>query len=285
MTFAPEPEELSSTTSAPTSAPISEPPPLEPRARKKAQRFEYSPREMQALRKAISEDSIPRLALYFLDYILRAQSSLFEQIHSRQNLTRISISMAILCAFLSGIYGFSMGIHHGTLQAASSAFKLPLLFLVTALFCVPSLYTFNVLLGQRFRFMQTVALMTTTLGTTTILLASLAPISLFFTLTTNDRAFLLLMHVAICGLCGIYGVRYLYRGCTYIAFRMEQPLNTFLLRMWITIYAIVGMQLSWRLRPFLGGTAGEDPFVFLRSDIDGNFFTAVLSALARLSGL
>ena len=279
MTFAPEPEE----TPSPTALPTPETPPLQSKARK-SQRFEYSPREMQALRKAIAEDSIPRLALYFLDYILRAQSSLFEQIHSRQNLTRISISMAILCAALSGIYGFSMGIQHGALQATSSAFKLPLLFLVTALFCVPSLYTFNVLLGQRFRFMQTVALMTTTLGTTTILLASLAPISLFFTLTTNDRAFLLLMHVAICGLCGIYGVRYLYRGCTYIAFRMEQPLNTFLLRMWITIYAIVGMQLSWRLRPFLGGIAGEDPFVFIRLDIDGNFFTAVWAALARLFG-
>lgn len=273
MTFAPEPEEKPASPVDPAAAPP-------PGKSRRAQRFEYSPQEMQALRQAIAKDSIPRLALYFLDYILRAQTSLFEQIHSRQNLARISISMAILCAVLSGVYGFSMGVHHSFLQAATSAIKLPLLFLITALFCVPSLYTFNVLLGQRFRFMQTVALMTTTLGTTTILLSSLAPISLFFTLTTNDRAFLLLMHVAICGLCGIYGVRYLYRGCTYIAFRMEQPLNTFLLRMWITIYAVVGVQLSWRLRPFL--SAQGDPFALFRQDIDGNFFTAVGAAIARL---
>ena len=177
-----------------------------------------------------------------------------------------------------------MGVQHSLLQATSSALKLPSLFLVTALFCIPSLYTFNVLLGQRFRFMQTVALVSATLGTTTILLASIAPIALFFTLTTDDGSFLLLMHVAICGICGLYGVRYLYRGCTYIAFRMEQPLNTFLLRMWITIYAIVGMQLSWRLRPFLGGDSGS-PFVFLHSDFEGNFLTAVLTAISRLLGL
>jgi hypothetical protein len=105
--------------------------------------------------------------------------------------------------------------------------------------------------------------MTMTLGTTTILLASLAPLSFFFVLTTKDYSFLLLMHVAIMGLCGIYGVQYLYRGCTYIAFRMEQPLNKLLLRVWIGIYAVVGMQLGWRLRSFVGATGS--PFEILRS--------------------
>lgn len=254
-----------------------------PKRSRSSQRFAYSSQEMQALRQAIARDSIPRLALYFLDYILRAQNSIFEQIYSRQNLVRISASMAVLCALLSGTYGFSMGVQHSMLQAASSALKLPSLFLVAALFCIPSLYTFNVLLGQRFRFLQTVALVATTLGTTTILLASLAPIALFFTLTTSDSSFLLLMHVAICGLCGVYGVRYLYRGCTYIAYRMEQPLNTFLLRMWIAIYATVGMQLSWRLRPFLGGEP-DSPFIFLHSHFDGNFLTSVFAAIASLLG-
>ncbi len=261
--------------------PEATPPPAEARPPK---RFEYSRQEMQTLRQAIANDSIPRLALYFLDYILRAQNSIFEQIHSRQNLVRISISMAVLCALLSGAYGFAMGVQQSLQQAASSAVKLPVLFLTTALFCVPSLYTFNVLLGQQFRFLQTVALMATTLGTTAILLASIAPIALFFTLTTSDSSFLLLMHVVICGTCGLYGVRYLYRGCTYIAYRMERPLNTFLLRMWITIYAIVGMQLSWRLRPFLGGDP-EANFILLHSKFEGNFLTAVFDAIARLLGL
>jgi len=90
----------------------------------------------------------------------------------------------------------------------------------------------------------------------------------------------LLMQVAILGLCGAYGVRYLYRGCSYIAFRMEQSLNTLLLQVWIGIYAIVGMQLGWRLRPFVGFDGS--PFQLFRSEEDGNFYLAVWRSLTNL---
>ncbi|MEA5567348.1 actin-binding WH2 domain-containing protein [Anabaena sp. UHCC 0399] len=246
-----------------------------------AERYEYSQKELQALRQAIENNGVFRLAFYFLDYILRAQTALFEQIHSQKDLTRIIWSMSVLSILLSSIYGLVMGMYNGVLQALSSAIKLPILFLFTALICVPSLYTFNVLLGQRFKFLQTVALMMMTLGTTTILLVSLAPIAFFFTLTTPDNyQFLSLMHVLIFALCGIYGVRYLYRGSSYIAFRMEQPLNNLLLRLWIVIYAIVGMQLGWRLRPFIGNQG--IPFELLRNEMGGNFYITVWKSLLEL---
>ncbi|MBE9102056.1 hypothetical protein [Vacuolonema iberomarrocanum] len=244
-------------------------------------RFQYSQEEMRSLRDALQKSGVVRLAFYFLDYILRAQVALFEQIYSKQQLPRTIAAMSILCALLSSLYGLTMGFYNSPLQAISSAIKLPILFLLTALICIPSLYTFNVLLGQRFRFMQTVALMVTTLATTSILLVSLAPIAFFFTLTTPENyQFLLLLHVIIFSLCGIYGVRYLYRGCSYLAFRMEQPLNNMLLRIWIMIYAVVGMQLGWRLRPFIGYQGMS--FEFLRSDVDGNFYIAVWNALRGL---
>jgi len=252
-----------------------------PRPSEKHPRFQYSQAEIQSLREALHKSGLVRLAFYFLDYILRAQMALFEQIYSQQQLPRMIAAMFILCGLLSGIYGLTMGMYNGVLQAISSAIKLPILFLLTAIICIPSLYTFNVLLGQSFKFMQTVALMVMTLGTTTILLVSLAPIAFFFTLTTPENyQFLLLLHVIIFALCGVYGVRYLYRGCSYLAFRMEQPLNNLLLRIWIVIYAVVGMQLGWRLRPFIGSQSM--PFELLRSDVDGNFYIAVWNAFLNL---
>jgi hypothetical protein len=243
--------------------------------------FHYSQAEMQSLRQALQKSSLVRLAFYFLDYILRAQMALFEQIYSQQELPRMIAAMVILCSLLSGGYGLVMGMYNGIFQAISSATKLPLLFLLTAIICIPSLYTFNVLLGQSFKFLQTVALMMMTLGTTTILLASLAPIAFFFTLTTPDNyQFLLLLHVVIFALCGVYGVGYLYRGCSYLAFRMEHPLNKLLLRIWIMIYAVVGMQLGWRLRPFIGNKGMT--FELLRSDVDGNFYIAVWNSFLNL---
>ncbi len=240
----------------------------------------YSPQEFDALRKIIKESNLLHLSFHFLDYILRLQKSVFEQIYTQQKLPKIIISMSILCVFLSGIYGLTMGMNHSFLLAISSAIKLPMLFLLTAVICIPSLYTFNVMLGQKFKFLQTVALMIMTLGTTTILLASLAPLSFFFVLTTRNYFFLQLMHVSILGLCGIYGVYYLYRGCSYVAFRMEQPLNKLLLKIWIVIYAVVGMQLGWRLRPFIG-TPGS-PFEIFRVQEDGNFYLAVWESIMRL---
>ncbi len=252
----------------------------EPSKRRLRSQFDYSQEDIQLLRKALQDGGLFRLAFYFLDYILRAQTALFEQIHTQQQLPRIIASMSVLCAILSSIYGLTMGMNHSIGQTISAAIKLPILFTLTAIICIPSLYTFNVLLGQRFRFLQTVALMITTLGTTTILLASLAPLAFFFALTTQNYQFLLLMHVAIFGLCGVYGVKYLARGCNYLAFRMEQPLNNVLLRIWIGIYAIVGMQLGWRLRPFVGNSGS--PFELFRSQESGNFYIAVWNALLNL---
>jgi hypothetical protein len=245
-------------------------------------KYDYSAQDFQMLREALANSTVRRLAFYFLDYILRAQTALFEQIYRQQELPRIIASMSLLCAILSAIYGSTMGMNHSIPLTLSSAIKLPILFLLTAAICIPSLYTFNVLLGQRFKFLQTVALMVMTLGTTTILLASLAPLSFFFALTSKDYPFLMLMHVAIFGLCGLYGVQYLSRGCGYLAFRMGQPLNNLLLRIWIGIYAVVGMQLGWRLRPFVG-TIGS-PFELFRDDEGGNFYTSVWRLFINLLG-
>lgn len=262
-------------------APSAQHPFQSPKQNSKSQKYEYSQKELQSLRQAIHNSGVVRLAFYFLDYILRAQTALFEQIYSQKDLSRIIGSMSVLCILLASIYGLVMGMYNGALQSFSSAIKLPILFLLTALICIPSLYTFNVLLGQSFKFLQTVALMVMTLGTTTILLASLAPIAFFFTLTTPDNyQFLMLMHVLIFGLCGIYGVRYLYRGSSYIAFRMDQPLNNMLLRIWIVIYAVVGMQLGWRLRPFIGNKGMS--FELLRSEVGGNFYIAVWNSFLEL---
>ena len=53
------------------------------------------------------------------------------------------------------------------------------------------------------------------------------------------------------------------------------------LRVWILIYAVVGAQMAWILRPFIG--APNEQFTFFRQR-GGNFFKAVLEALRDLGG-
>ena len=50
---------------------------------------------------------------------------------------------------------------------------------------------------------------------------------------------------------------------------------------WVTAFALVGAQMSWLLRPFLGSP--DRPFSFFRAR-ESNFFEAVWSHLTRLLG-
>ena len=53
------------------------------------------------------------------------------------------------------------------------------------------------------------------------------------------------------------------------------------LRVWVMLYGLVGSQLAWVLRPFFG-SPGEEFEIF--RTIDGNFFTNIIDALARIFG-
>lgn len=56
----------------------------------------------------------------------------------------------------------------------------------------------------------------------------------------------------------------------------------FILLVWVTIYALVGAQMGWVLRPFIGSP--DMPFEFVRGR-SGSFFNGALGSLARLLGL
>lgn len=54
-------------------------------------------------------------------------------------------------------------------------------------------------------------------------------------------------------------------------------------RVWVVIYALVGVQMGWLLRPFIGHP--DLPFEWFRGGRSGNFFQAVFQALKVLFGL
>lgn len=55
-----------------------------------------------------------------------------------------------------------------------------------------------------------------------------------------------------------------------------------ILLIWILIYAMVGLQMGWILRPFIGSP--DAPFTWFRGR-DGSFFASVAESLARLMAL
>jgi len=214
--------------------------------------------------------------------LLRDRIGFMAQIADNKNVASKIAALMVMGSVLFGIYGAIVGSFSGWPQAISSAIKLPILYLLTLLICFPTLYFFNILFGSRRSLAQHFGISISAIAAIGVLLFSFAPISLFFLVTTRNYSFFLLLNVAIMALTGIVGIKFLYDGMQIMS--EQDDLNgytnrKYLLRAWLALYAFVGSQLGWTLRPFFG--APGEPFQLFRQ-LEGNFYQSVFNALLNL---
>lgn len=216
--------------------------------------------------------------------LLRDRSLFLEEICSGIKLSSKSTALLICSSLFFAIYGAIIGSFHSWEQALSSAVKLPALYLITLIICFPTLYFFNVLFGSQRTAGQHFAMLLTAVSVISVLLFSFAPITLFFLLSTYHYQFFLLLNVAIFSITGFIGIKFLYQGMRLMAQQDIEGIETRmkLLRFWLILYAFVGTQLGWTLRPFFG-TPGT-PFMLFR-ELEGNFYLSILQAIAEILGL
>jgi hypothetical protein len=182
---------------------------------------------------------------------------------------------------LAGFFGLVTGAYSGPAQAISAAIKLPFLFFATFAVCFPAFFVVQVLVGSRLRFRQVVVLVLSALALTSILLAALVPLTAFFLITGANYYFQHLLNIAIAGIAGLFGLYALHDGLKVVCERRgvypKKALT--IMRAWGLLFAFVGIQLAWNLRPFLGDR--NHPFrVF--GHYQGNFYTAVIYAANKL---
>ena len=85
------------------------------------------------------------------------------------------------------------------------------------------------------------------------------------------------------GMAGLVGVHHLAQAMrmTVSVDRSGARARLQLMRVWIVLYAFVGSQLAWTLRPFFGARAL--PFELFR-DLGGNFYANITASLGELFG-
>lgn len=215
--------------------------------------------------------------------LLRDRTLFLEEIRQSAKLPSKIFSLLVCSSLFLAIYGGIMGIYHSWMQALSSAVKLPALYLITLLVCLPTLYFSNIIFGSKRTFGQHFALVLTAVSVTSVLLFSFAPITLFFLISTTNYQFLILLNVAIFTLTGWIGVSSLYQGANCILEQDTEGSDTRrkILQAWLFLYAFVGCQLGWTLRPFFG--TPDSPFSLFR-EREGNFYVSVFQSLAYLFG-
>jgi hypothetical protein len=132
-------------------------------------------------------------------------------------------------------------------------------------------------MGGRLRFSQTAALFMSAMSVSAYMLAACAPILLFFMLCTDSYPFIKLLNVAIFGISGLHGIRFFLRGLHHL--KVFEGAAGGAVRAWILVWALVGAQMAWILRPFIG--AVDMPFALFREQ-ESNFYLNVIQTLLHL---
>ena len=88
-------------------------------------------------------------AFTVIEHILRNRRGFFDEIQASNEVTTKIRDMLISSVSFFALYGAVIGSSNSALQALSSAVKLPILFLITLVICLPTLYFFNLFFGSR----------------------------------------------------------------------------------------------------------------------------------------
>lgn len=237
--------------------------------------------------------------------------------------------LSALLVVLGAAYGACMGTFSlvsrwtsepslGLRQMAYGAAKVPMLFGLTLMVTLPSLYVFNALVGARLSFAGLVRLLVASLAVTIAVLASFGTITIFFSLCTTSYPFMVLLNVLLFAVAGMLGMNFLLQTLHRLALTDAAPVVTppplpsavepsavpssplarplgpldrpagqavaanvkTVFRVWVLVFALVGAQMAWILRPFIGAPGTAVTFFRAR---EGNFFQAVAEKMADLA--
>ena len=232
-----------------------------------------------------------------LDRVLRGQATSPAAVADGElpvpagGLLALVAAMGVLHGLCMSAFTLGTGGPNAGRQTLACLVKVPAVFLLTLGVTFPSLYVFNAMLGSRLTLRSVLRLLAATLAVTLAVLASIGPIVAFFSVTTTSAAFMVLLNVAVGGVAGGLGTRFLLQTLHRmaagvagdpapppggdrgpLAWSAEHALGRSvraLFRAWVLIFALVGTQMAWVLSPFIGH--GSGPFVLVRPT-GSNFF-------------
>jgi hypothetical protein len=209
-----------------------------------------------------------------VDDVLRGRTS--DAARVPREATRRTWRLLLLLLACAVAYGACMGSFGGegpprTWQILYSALKTPLLLLATFAIALPSFVVLNTLLGLRDDLRQALRAIAASQAGLTVVLVSLAPLTLFWYACGPSYRAATLFNAAMFTVAGFAG-QYLLRE-NYRPLAAKNSRHTFMRRLWLAAYAFVGIQMGWVLRPFIG-----DPKIhvtFFRAEAWDNAYVIV----------
>ena len=179
-------------------------------------------------------------------------------------------------------YGVVMGSFGGRgLQSVYSALKVPLLLAATVALSLPSFFIVNTLLGLRDDFARAVRAVVAAQAALAVVLVSLAPLTAFWYASSAVYNSAILFNALMFGVASVAAQAPLRVAYRPLIARDRKHLA--MVRVWVVVYAFVGVQMGWVLRPFIGDPVG--PVEFFRSGAWDNAYVVVAGMVLRATGL
>ena len=196
---------------------------------------------------------------------------------------RVTPLRTSVLAILAGaaLYGAAVGSNAGVLlQVTYSALKLPLLLASSSVLCLPAVLTVTAVFGHASAGRELARHVLASQAVVALALASLAPVLVLVLLSTSTYQVVKLASGGCFALATLAGHAALLRRTR--AARESMPAVRAAVRGWSVAYALVGIQLAWLLRPFVG--APGLPTRFLREDAWGNAYVHLMKTVYQVLG-
>ena len=202
----------------------------------------------------------------------------FEQLSDKNEGRKyLFLQLGVILLF-SFLYGVVMGSFNSWLQAAVTGLKIPGLIILSLLICFPVFFVIQFMLGSKMSLLQMVNMILSGFIVQTTIMLSFSPIVVFFMITGSNYGFLKLLHVGIIGFSSIFGMKVILDALRYSCEKsnLYPKMGIQIFKLWVVIFAFVGSQLAWNLRPFVG--AKELEFELFREK-EGNFYLAITQSV------
>ena len=224
-------------------------------------------------------DGAPRPALGMIDLLLRDREAMLARIRKGSDVAAIMRTMIATIAVCMAIVGAALGSYRGGAQTGYAAIKLPIVLLGTAALSAPALSAIGAALGRPSQLSADLALVMAALAFGALLLAACTPLIMVGRALELDYHRMILATVAMFSIAGLAALRMVWRA---VALEAAPGWRTAVAGLCV-VFALVGGQLSWALRPYLvRPRTPEAPFL---RDVEGSLFDAVTGAFRSARGI
>jgi hypothetical protein len=221
----------------------------------------------------------PRDSLSLIDLLLRDRAGTLARIRAGAELKPILATMVATIAVAMAIVGAALGSYRGGVQIVYAAIKLPLVLLGAAALSAPALSAIGAALGRRSRLAADFTLVMSAVAFGALLLAATTPLILLGRAAELDYHRMIVCTVLAFAVAGCATLRMIVQG---VAEEQAPGWRSAVAGM-CCVFALVGGQLAWALRPYLVRPRTPDvPFV---RAVEGSLFDSVSTSVRSARGI